>query len=583
MAKKISKPEVEALNDLQVNALCRLYGQPYGSRGGTVSEKAERVWHAIVQRTGGITADAVEVAIPNSVWRTAVEVTRYLPKTELAARLRAHEVLSGEEPFELPGSEGTVSAIVQQWENATPRKGQRSTQDTGASTSGAPIGPAVVLATGEQAGAHMDEDMFDADDGGSKESQDEEEWKLPKRARKSKKSKKKADRRRPAQSGDAEQGPGESEGKSIQDMDALKSKDRSGQGSSKVQDTLALLQNVSPSLETVCSTLRAVKKELRKSQRDPARDLELADRAEQSLALVQAFLAGMGAERVRGALKETDSVRETQKKESPHGHQRDMGRKWSEVAAALGPRTPPRPPQFEWDPSRTVFLVPENAEEARRPISAYAFGRHLQACFANVPGFETTANPAVKRIERTPTNGWKVLLAPGAVEYLPRGAFVVPTMGTWKPEPMRSPSSASVVIYGVPTDLEDQHVEMFLKQGTRELVKEEDRERFEKLKVRRLFSRAPANISATEQGDRTPPESRITRSCRVYLPPDLAHYFVMRGEMMLRWVRLPCKEYIPRKFFCKHCNRLGSHSTQNHRSAVTPAASERPPAGGSTS
>ena len=286
MAKKISKLEVEALNDLQVNALCRLYGQPYGSRGGTVSEKAERVWSAIVQRTGGVTADAVEVAIPNSVWRTAVEVTRYLPKTELAARLRAHEVLSGEEPFELPGSEGTVSAIVQQWENATPRKGQKSTQDEGASTSGAPIRSAVELATGPQTGAHMDEEMFDADDGASKESNEDEEWKLPKRVKKSRKSKKKADRRRAAQSMDAEQGPGESKEKSIQDMDATKSQDRSGQGSSKVQDTLALLQNVSPSLETVCRTLREAKKEFRKAQRDPARDLELADRAEQSLAIV---------------------------------------------------------------------------------------------------------------------------------------------------------------------------------------------------------------------------------------------------------------------------------------------------------
>ena len=91
-------------------------------------------------------------------------------------------------------------------------------------------------------------------------------------------------------------------------------------------------------------------------------------------------------------------------------------------------------------------------------------------------------------------------MAPGAVEYLPRGAFMVPNMGKWKAEPMRSPSSASVVVYGVPTHLEDHHVEMFLKQGTRDMVKEEDRERFDKLKVRRLLTRAPANVSATEQG-----------------------------------------------------------------------------------
>ena len=348
-----------------------------------------------------------------------------------------------------------------------------------------------------------------------------------------------------------------------------------------MQGTLALLQNVSPSLETVCSTLRAVQKELKKLQRDPVRDLELADRTEHSLAIVQAFLAGMGAERMRDALKKTTEAREEKKEDSPHGRRRDMGRKWSEVVAAPWTSPPPRPPQLEWEPSRTVFLIPENAEEARRPISSYGFGRSLQACFAGVTGFETTANPAVQRVERTPTNGWKVLLAPGAVQYLPRGAFEVPNMGRWTAEPMRSPSSASVVIYGVPTDLEDQHVEMFLKQGTRELIKEEDQERFDKLKVRRLFARPPANASAAEQGAGTTAVPRITRSCRVYLPPDLAYQFVMRGEMMLRWVRLPCKEYVPRKFFCKHCNRLGSHSTQNHRFAATPKDTERTPAGGS--
>ena len=118
-----------------------------------------------------------------------------------------------------------------------------------------------------------------------------------------------------------------------------------------------------------------------------------------------------------------------------------------------------------------------------------------------MPGFETTTNPAVKRIERTPTNGWKVLMALGAIEYLPHEAFVVPNMGRWKPELMRSPSLASVVIYGVPTDLEDHRVETFLKQGTQELVKEEDQECFEKLKVCRLFAWPSKNTSTTEQGE----------------------------------------------------------------------------------
>ena len=75
------------------------------------------------------------------------------------------------------------------------------------------------------------------------------------------------------------------------------------------------------------------------------------------------------------------------------------------------------------------------------------------------------------------------MLALGALDYLPRGEFVVPHMGAWKAKPMKSPSSALVVIYGVPTELEEQHVEMFLVQGSWELVKEEDRECFSQLKV----------------------------------------------------------------------------------------------------
>ena len=55
-------------------------------------------------------------------------------------------------------------------------------------------------------------------------------------------------------------------------------------------------------------------------------------------------------------------------------------------------------------------------------------------------------------------------MALGAVNYLLCEAFVVPNMGRWNAEPMRSPSSASVVIYGVPRDPEDHHAEMFLNR-----------------------------------------------------------------------------------------------------------------------
>ena len=95
-------------------------------------------------------------------------------------------------------------------------------------------------------------------------------------------------------------------------------------------------------------------------------------------------------------------------------------------------------------------------------------------------------------------NGWKVLLAPGAIDYLPCGEFVVPHMGGCKAELMKSPSSASVMIYRVLTELEEWHVEMFLVQGSQELVKEKDWEHFSKLKVCRLYSQTPTNAPGAE-------------------------------------------------------------------------------------
>ena len=83
----------------------------------------------------------------------------------------------------------------------------------------------------------------------------------------------------------------------------------------------------------------------------------------------------------------------------------------------------------------------------------------------------STSNPAVKRVERTPTNGWKILMAEGAMQYIPRREFEVPEMGKWTPEPMRSPSLASVVVYGVPEDLDESHVATCLVQGSEEVVK----------------------------------------------------------------------------------------------------------------
>ena len=64
-----------------------------------------------------------------------------------------------------------------------------------------------------------------------------------------------------------------------------------------------------------------------------------------------------------------------------------------------------------------------------------------------------------------------------------------------------APSLALVLTYGVPIDLEDQHVEMFLKQGTWELVTEEYQECFEKLTYCKLFAQPLLSILVTKQGE----------------------------------------------------------------------------------
>ena len=167
-----------------------------------------------------------------------MEVNFYLPKTKLVARLHAYKVIHGEEPFELQSAEGTVSEIVQKLEYATPRKGERQTQDASTSSSNTPIEPVAKAATKPQAIVYADEEMYDFEGTTDKRS-DDEEWKGPQQAQKRRKVKKKIDQHRIAQSTDDKQGASESQGKSIQDMGAAKSQDRSGQGSGKLQDTLS--------------------------------------------------------------------------------------------------------------------------------------------------------------------------------------------------------------------------------------------------------------------------------------------------------------------------------------------------------
>ena len=89
------------------------------------------------------------------------------------------------------------------------------------------------------------------------------------------------------------------------------------------------------------------------------------------------------------------------------------------MVASTGPRPVLKPHLFDWDPKKIVFLNPVLPEQAQRVIPSYAFGRRLQSLFGNIPEFSSTSNPVVKRVERTLTNGWKILMAEGAMQYIP--------------------------------------------------------------------------------------------------------------------------------------------------------------------
>ena len=94
---------------------------------------------------------------------------------------------------------------------------------------------------------------------------------------------------------------------------------------------------------------------------------------------------------------------------------------------------------------------------------------------------------------------------------------------------MRAPTSTSVVVYGIDQRASDERVAAALVRGSAKLLRPEDAERLKTLRVRRLLARAPsgggtaASAEAQEGAD-----SRITRACRVYLPPDLAQFFCQR-------------------------------------------------------
>ena len=283
---QISKSDVDGLTDISLNCLCRFYGITY--RNCTVAEKAARVWSALVKKQGGSVSTTRRVHVPKSVWETASQTKRGDSAEKQACMLRTMETSFFEAPFELPKdyvkqaklkekgtSRADVSMVVEESETA-----HLQSRNSGS----------------EHNTDLEDDEMGDVVDGCGSDGDGDGGWEEPKQEKKKRRAKAK---KRSKKAGSTEDTVRESESKqpqSIKDIRNRKLHERTMDVSGTASDPLKLLQNLSPCLEQVCSTLRDVQRELLlpAAKRDSVRDLELADDAASSIATLQAFLASMG-------------------------------------------------------------------------------------------------------------------------------------------------------------------------------------------------------------------------------------------------------------------------------------------------
>ena len=570
----VSHELLEKLTDQRLRSMCQLYGVVY--RDVTVSEKVENLWRELSRREGDHPSRTILVHVPKSVWET-VTTSKGESKATLQARQRALAIEYEEDEFQpLRGGARGSSQAVEIYVGTPQKKAAEGTKSEGKRPKTPPA-----LGTDQGGDSEGEELRSEADTGRHPE---DEEWATagPKK-RKGKGKKVAADRGDAA--GPSRQGAGGGE----KGMDNMPKTKKRAEGIGAAKPIPAVLQALGPQFGRVCKTLRAVSEELRRppGQRDGDRGLTLADRAEDALSVLEAFLMGMETEKLRSALSKAEAppgAHQSAAKSGPPGadSRSPAGRRWSEVVANPGAISAPRPPRFEWDAGRTVFLQPTDPEAAKRPIDSHLFGANFAKNFRGIPELmENLPHSAVERVDRTPTNGWKVQLTATALKYIPSRAFTVPGVeGAWIAEKMRAPSATSLVVYGIDPRASDEEVATALARGSARLLSPEDAERLKGLRVRRLLARAPSGEGeATGSEAQATGGSRVTRACRVYMPPDLARFFCQRGEMMFDFVGRRVKEYVPTQYYCKFCRRMGSHSSQYHRHSGAVSHTERPTGG----
>ena len=175
--------------------------------------------------------------------------------------------------------------------------------------------------------------------------------------------------------------------------------------------------------------------------------------------------------------------------------------------------------------------------------------------------------PVIESLVRTGTGAFKAeLIAAVAKPAVEAGEVLVEGFGVWKPEKMRESAAPSIVLMGVDLDLSEEQITKGLIVGSKGLVPDGDRGRLGNLRVKRLLS-APKDAST---------EARPTRQVRVYCATDMMETFLRLGFMKLDYLTIRCRPYEPRKFYCKTCGKLGSHTTAFHHEPFVALGAKTP-------
>ena len=361
------------------------------------------------------------------------------------------------------------------------------------------------------------------------------------------------------------------------------------------------LQGLQKSLASVEMTLRAVLEGIGedRSRKRSSACQKLSGEVERAATIVAALQAGMATERLRASVERIEKEkRADDRKDGRDAALEGRKRSWSSVVRD-GRSAPSiaqvRPAQrIEWDAERTVILRPVDPSLATQEISAFAFGHELERFLHPLLGAGGSEDSAVQRLVRTPTGDWKLMVAPAVREYVLASPNVRVKDTLWKIEKLRAAPLPSMVVTGVPLELSDVEVKEGLVAGAKRVLPREAARDLARLEARRLFVRPrerrapPGGPETRETGElargatasvdsATQSDARPTRSVRVFAPPALIDRFLQNGHVSIRWSVHSVRQYTPTQYYCKMCQRMGSHSTKYHRGGTAQKGAKNNP------